>query len=536
MLLIDSNVMFKPLPEPRYCDAQAERLDGFAGVITNFQQDWSFRTGRWAQTDFDFEAPSKNLLAAEATLLTFPNAKKFERFDYPGGYTDREAGKQLTRTLIEAEEAQYHVARGCSSSAALAPGSTFTLASRSNGDGEAYAILAVTHDARDSSYFTGPQEEAFYRNNFEAIRASVPYRPQRLAAKPVVQGPQTATVVGPGGEAIYTDKHGRIKVQFHWDRYGKRDADSSCWVRVSQNWAGKGWGGAFIPHVGQEVVVSFLEGDPDRPLVTGRVYNASNMGANALPSNKTQSAIRDHTGNEILMEGKGGSQDIRVTAVKDMHLKVVHDRDKNVGNNETTHVKVDRTETVGGNETITVTGNRSEKVAGNETIEITGKRSEDVGGDETITIKGARTETVKRSETVTVLLARTHTIGLAETQTVGGMRSVSVTLSNSLSVSGSDSVSVGRSQKISVKSKRDLSVGSDSAVSVGGNRQVKVKGDDALSVGKSLTIEAETEIVLKTGSASITMRKNGDITIEGKKLTIKGSGDVIIKGQKIHQN
>src|SRR5262249_26117833 len=140
-------------------------------------------------------------------------------------------------------------------------------------------------------------------NKFTCIPAALPFRPPLVTEKPVVDGPQTAVVVGPSGEKIFCDKYGRVKVQFHWDRHGKKDADSSCWIRVSNNWGGANWGGMFLPHVGQEVIVEFEEGDPDRPLITGRVYNAECMSPLELPANKTKSAIRDHGGNEIIMEG-----------------------------------------------------------------------------------------------------------------------------------------------------------------------------------------------------------------------------------------
>ena len=195
-----------------------------------------------------------------------------------------------------------------------------------------------------------------------------------------MQGPQTATVVGPPGETIHTDKHGRVKLQFHWDRRGKRDDKSSCWVRVSQNWAGKGWGGVFIPHVGQEVVVAFLEGDPDMPLVTGRVYNGENIKAIDLPANKTQSSIQDHSGNFITMEGKGGVQDIRVNAVKDMNFTVKNDY----------------------NDTV-ISGNRKMKVE-------TGTHTEDIEGDTKITIHTGSLTVKVAANTATYELQKTTQI------------------------------------------------------------------------------------------------------------------------------
>ncbi len=218
-------------------------------------------------------------------------------------------------------------------------------------------IRRVRHEATDTSYLDQGTEPSRYDNTFEAIPYDVKFRPLRVTERPFVHGPQTAIVVGPPGEKIFTDKHGRVRVQFHWDRYGKHDDKSSCWIRVSNSWAGRGWGAVNLPHVGHEVVVSFLEGDPDRPLVTGRVYNGENMTAMGMPDNKTQSAMRDHSGNEIVMEGKSGSEDIRVNATKDTNVVVTHDYNETV---KTGNRKIDinsgtHTETIKGDTKINVT-------------------------------------------------------------------------------------------------------------------------------------------------------------------------------------
>ncbi len=327
LVLSDANVFFTTLQANRFALSDGEIARDMSELVTAWEHDWEFTTGRWTQKDYDFESPSHDLTAAEKTIMTYPRAGNFERFDYPGGYTDLQRGKELTRTLIEAEEARHHLVRGASQATALEPGRKFLLASHPipSEQGKEYAVLTVRHEARDTSYFSGMAPASHYANTFEVIDAKVPYRPARLTPKPFVQGPQTAVVVGPAAETIHTDKYGRVKLHFHWDRQGKHDDSSSCWVRVSQAWAGSGWGGVTIPHVGHEVVVSFLEGDPDRPLVTGRVYNGENRKAVNLPGDKTQSAMRDHTGNEIVMEGKQGSQDIRIHAVKDMNTTVDND-------------------------------------------------------------------------------------------------------------------------------------------------------------------------------------------------------------------
>ena len=376
LVIADRNVSFSALPDPQliYAPGTAQ-----SGHVTRWEHTYAFRPGRWSQKDYNFETPSTDLTTSEKTVLKLRNADAFERFDYPGLYTDKSFGTKLTRTLMEAEEAAYHAVLGASNYPALDTGGKFTLASHPcEKESTAYVIRRVRHEATNSSYLDQGSDPSRYNNTFEAIPYDVQFRPLRVTERPFVHGPQTAIVVGSPGEKIFTDKHGRVRVQFHWDRYGKHDDKSSCWIRVSNSWGGRGWGAVNLPHVGHEVVVSFLEGDPDRPLVTGRVYNGENMTAMGMPDNKTQSAMRDHSGNEIVMEGKSGSEDIRVHAVKDTHVTVDHDRDDHVKNNRSYTVDGTSTEQIKKDTSITVTeGNYSHTVAtGTATIGVKGKVAE----------------------------------------------------------------------------------------------------------------------------------------------------------------
>ncbi len=236
----------------------------------------------------------------------------------------------------------------------------------------------------ESSEYAGAGDQSGgvdYSNKFRAIPFSTPYRPPVTAGKAVVPGPQTAVVVGPAGEEIYTDKYGRVKVQFHWDRVGTKNENSSCWVRVSQNWAGKTWGGMHIPRIGQEVIVEFLEGDPDRPIITGRVYNADQTVPYSLPDNQTQSGLKSRSSkggsgdnyNEIRIEDKKGSELILVHAEKDLTTEVEHDENRTVGHDRITSIKNNETKTVEqGHETITIKqGNQSTTLEmGNQSTEL----------------------------------------------------------------------------------------------------------------------------------------------------------------------
>jgi type VI secretion system secreted protein VgrG len=513
--------------------------------ITSWEHQYEFRSGKWTQTDYNFETPSTNLLTDADTVLKVPGMSKFEIFDYPGDYTVKGDGTPETKVRMEEEEVGYEIVTGDSQCVSFTPGSKFTLATHEVDAevGKSYVLTSVGHSAVDYSYFND-ERGTEYRNSFSCIPDSVPFRPQRQTVKPIVQGPQTAVVVGPAGAEIYTDKYGRVKVQFFWDRLGKKDENSSCWIRVAETWAGKNWGMVFNPRLGQEVIVDFLEGDPDRPLITGRVYNAEQMPPYALPANQTQSGVKSRSSkggtpdnyNEICFEDKKGSELVTIHAEKDQSIGVEHDeahwvghdRTKNIDHDETTHVKHDRTETVDNDETITIHGQRTETVDKDETITIHGNRTETVDKNENITIHGGRTETVDKDENITISGARTENVTKDESITISGGRTENVTKDESITISG------GRTE----------SVGKDESVSVSGGRTVSIGKDDALTVGQTLNISAAKSITLTTGSASITMDSGGDITISGKNITINGSGEIVgtasknmtLKGQKILQN
>ena len=356
----------------------------------------------------------------------------------------------------------------------------------------------------------GSPSTQYFHFSFSAIDSSVPFSPPLSSWRPRVEGPQTAIVVGQAGDEITTDNYGRVKVQFHWDREGQNDENSSCWVRVAQVWAGSGWGGIHIPRIGQEVIVDFLEGDPDRPIITGRVYNADNMPPYALPDNKTQSGIKSRSSsggtpsnfNELRFEDKKGSEQVYAQAEKDLASLVKNDEDRNVGR--------DRTTEIGRDETITVGNNRTETVTKQESISIGGDRQEAVGKSETVTIGTTRALTVGTDETIIVSGKRTDSVAKDETTTVGG----------------NQNLSVGKNQGIDVGGGLTLSVAKDDTVTVSGNLNVSVSKGETRQIGQKLAITAGDQITLTCGSASITLKSSGDITINGANITLKGSGKI----------
>src|SRR3990172_8263092 len=238
---------------------------------------------------------------------------------------------------------------------------------------KAYVITSLSHSARQGYATEDTISEFSYVNSFKCIPFDVPYRPPRRTPKPVVEGVQSAIVVGPSGEEIYTDEHGRVKVQFHWDREGKKDDKSSCWIRVSQLWAGTGWGAMYIPRIGQEVIIDFLEGDPDCPIIIGRVYHGINKPPYELPGEKTKSTIKSDSSkggsgsNELRFEDKKGNEEIYIHAQKDQNILVEAAETHTVGADRTVHVKGHFKETIDSGEDRTVTAGSKETIAGGET-------------------------------------------------------------------------------------------------------------------------------------------------------------------------
>lgn len=469
--------------------------------------------GKYSLRDFDFEKPSANLETRNNNPLDHAQ-KDFEIYDYPGEYVETGEGETYARIRLEELQSQHERASGSGNAAGLFSGGLFTLSGYPRDDqNREYLVVSSMVELSSEAYGTGTGGGgSACQCSIAAMDSKIPYRAPRVTPKPMVQGPQTAIVVGPSGEEIHTDKYGRVKVQFHWDREGKDDENSSCWIRVSYPWAGKNWGAVHIPRIGQEVIVDFLEGDPDRPIITGRVYNAESTVPYGLPDNMTQSGIKSRSTkggsgdnfNEIRFEDKKGEEQVYIHAEKN--------QDNIVENDETTSVGNDRTENVGNDEKISIGNDRTEDVAKNETISIGENRSEDVGKDETISIGENRTENVGKDETISIADNRTEDVGKDETITIGANRTESVA--------------------------------KDETVDIGENRTHSVGKDDMLQVGKKLLVQAGDEIVFQTGSASITLKKNGDITIDGKDIKITGSGkinakassNIVMKGSKILQN
>lgn len=356
------------------------------------------------QRDYDFTQPKANL-TTEAALPREHSRSTYEVFDYPGEYPDRGEGDRYSKIRIEELQVDYEQVDCECDVRGMATGGLFELTGFPRRDQNREYLVTGTSILLESNLYESGRGEGggdVFHCSFTAIDSRETFRPARVTPKPVVQGPQTATVVGKAGEEIWTDKHGRITVQFHWDRYGKSDENSSCWIRVAHAWAGRDWGSIYIPRIGQEVIVEFLEGDPDRPIITGRVYNGDNRPPYSLPENKTVSTLKSRSSqggtvsncNEIKFEDKKGQELFFVQAEKDRQVKVKNDNSESVGNNETISVVGNRKLDVGKNEETKIGADRTEKVDGNESITVSGTRKRKVGGKESVTISGNRTLSV----------------------------------------------------------------------------------------------------------------------------------------------
>jgi type VI secretion system secreted protein VgrG len=321
----------KPCPQQK--SARYQRAAGGTeeeDVVRSFQKRMEVVPTTITLNDYNFEIPKTDLKVSVPSQKTLTD-RDCEIYEYPGCYDAKTKGDRLANIRMQGEEARVAVFAGISTCRAFASGQRFELKDyyRADMTDRQYLLTGIVHEASQSTGLAGEGEGFAYRNELTCIPHEVPFRPPRDTPRPIMRGTQTAVVVGPSSEEIYTDKHSRVKVQFHWDRDGRKDENSSCWIRVGQLWAGSGWGAVYIPRIGQEVIVDFLDGDPDRPIVIGAVYHGNNKVPYPLPDEKTKTTIKSETTiggggfNEIRFEDKKGEQELFLRAEKDMNVLVL---------------------------------------------------------------------------------------------------------------------------------------------------------------------------------------------------------------------
>ncbi|MBP6764262.1 MAG: type VI secretion system tip protein VgrG [Rubrivivax sp.] len=447
---------------------------------------WSreIRTGKFAVRDYSFLAPTQTYNENESAQVAHAQGT-IEHYEYPAGLGTHEAGglgglageaKAITKRRLEELRSRYAAAQAVTSAVNLCTGARLKLAKHPVPDQNAeYVVFSTRVNMHLSGYEGGASDATTHECEFSVFESKLPFRPERLTPRPRVAGPQTATVVGPSGEEIYVDKHGRVKLQFHWDREGAKDDKSSCFVRVAQPSAGKGWGMVFLPRIGQEVVVDFIEGDPDQPLVTGRVYNAINMPPYALPDKKTVSTIKSRstkTGgaadfNEVRFDDLKGSEYLLMQAQKDKLEFVKETTKSQVGKDEHHIVKKDRKHKIEGEDHLTVVKDVK--------IKIDGKYNQKVAKDMLLGTDGLHS--LKAAKDIT-----------AEAGTA-----------------------------YSIKAGTDIHVKGGKNVGVDGGMNVHVKG------GMNVVIEAGMQLTLKAGSNSIVIGPDG-VSITGMPMVKVNSG------------
>lgn len=364
LLFIDANTGYEACKEKSIKYSRGSLMESH---IDDWSRTYQFSSGKVTTTDYDFETPTKNLETTSPSLVKLPKIKDYEIYSYPGEYISESDGKRLSKNRMEMLEQAYDTVQGSSSCGSFSAGYTFDLVEHESSSEQGKYLLHELHiDASDTGFGSGSDGDSNYSNSFLCVPENIKVRPVHVLHKNRMSGPQTAIVVGPQGEEIYLDKFNRIKVQFHWDRLGKKDENSSCWIRVSESFSGKKWGTHFIPRIGQEVIVDFIDGDPDKPIISGAVYN----GDNSPPyTSKTQSGIKTHSSlnggssnyNEFRFDDKKGEEEVFFQAEKDSRRLVKNDEEGDIQANQTLKVKDNRTITVtDGNESTAVSkGNHS---------------------------------------------------------------------------------------------------------------------------------------------------------------------------------
>jgi len=479
------------------------------GALTHWEHGFQFVPGKFTQNDYNFTTPTTDLTASEPTVVTLSGVSSYELYDYPGGYGTTGDGTTLSKVRMQEREWEYEMIRGAGSYGSFSTGGKFEITDHPV-DGEkskSYALVAIEHELVEpvqyySASIPGPRQS--YRNRFVCIPATIVYRPRRRTPRPYIRGPQSALVVGSSGQEMLTDQYGRVKVQFYWDRVGQKDENSSCWIRVAQGLAGNTWGLQFLPRVGQEVLVEFLDGDPDRPIITGSVYNADQMPTYALPSLQNKSGLRtrsttegsDTTFSELTFDDTKGAEQVYFHAERDFLREVENNDTLNVGydlknpGDQTIKIYNNRTVTIeNGNEVLDIqTGNRTVTVEkGNDTHEVQ-------TGNRTVTIdKGNDALTISEGNLTVTITKGNETVAIS-----AGNRSVT------------------------------LDKGNDTLTLSAGNHSIE------MSAGSS-TISAMNGITLKCGENKIVISPSG-ITISGTTVSVEGQTQATVKGPMVTVN
>ena len=501
LVMADHKGAYRPIPgDPEVWFNPVDGAVEDREHVHEFRFGEQIRSGRASLRDFYFPLPEQRTDVHE-------QAKKdadLEVYDYPGEYrfpagNDPDRGQGIVRRRLEATQATRRSGAGKGDCMRLVPGHTFTLMGhrRAELSGE-YTLLTVQHRGQQPQVLDqdGAAGEFAYESRFTCIERPVVYRPPRATPRPFVRGLQSAVVVGPPGEEVHTDEQGRVMVQFHWDRQGRYDEHSSCWIRVSQLWAGPGWGAMFLPRIGHEVLVDFLEGDPDKPIITGRVYHGSNQVPYPLPAEKTKSTIKSDSSlggggyNELRFEDRKGAEQIFMHAEKDLDIHVKHDRMENVLHDR--HLRVG--DQVNGKKE----GDFNELVLRDHHVRIDRHQHVHVGGDDYLRIGGLDGD---------------------------GHQHLIVEANQYALVRGDAHRHVEGASMLKVDQTTSVTVGDSAHVKIANNTAVE-SGEEIHVRAPKLVIEAGRGITVKGPGGFITIDASG-VIIQGRLVRVNSGGEAL---------
>jgi type VI secretion system secreted protein VgrG len=580
LVLADDTSCHKPLPGKP--NIKYFGLDAATVADEEHFNSWQVlevvNSGEYITDDYDFEKPRGDLKTKRKNAMGHSH-DAWERYMWPGGYVNYGDGESYSGVRLESLEAEHERTQGQTNVRTMAPGYLFNLERCPRGDqNREYLSVAASYFFRDNTRMSaggGGGGDSDWHILVTAHPSAIPYRPQAVTPKPLTSGPQTAVVVGPAGDEIYTDKYSRVKVQFFWDRYGKKDEHSSCWIRVSQPWAGEKWGFIHIPRIGQEVIVDFIGGDPDYPMITGRVYNADQMPPYGLPDNKTASGMKSRTTkeggatdfNEIRMEDSKGKEQLYIhsqrnfdsVVEKNESLVVGVDRNTRIGNNDSrfvvnddkhvvkanqaVQVQVNQTTAVGKNQDVSVQGNQSNMVVGNVTQSVGGILKEKTGADHRESIGGNHTSTVSGDEKnniagkqlnfvqggrKSIVIGKDVSVatGKATTFAAQGYSVLTPTsysvqcLTRKVKVLATDETQVIGAQTLKVGGMRDTTIAGADTAKVGGVQSTTVGGASSLTAGAAVSITAGASVSV-TGAAAVTVT-GATVTITAATINLVG--------------
>ena len=556
LVMGDAPGAFKPIAgDARLPFGEPEARDGDLEHVHATAREERVRTERVTQRDFDFLRPG---LQIEEPLHP-PRAGELDGYGYRLGYGDPGPLKRLSRVRLEEARSDADLLEARSSCLRLSPGRTVEITGAPAGRlGGKLQLLWVGCDAA----WEEGADSASYQCSFLAQQAGAAWRPPQRTPRPVLAGTQTAAVVGPAGEEIHLDKHGRVKLLFHWDRLGKRDDKASCFVRVAQPWAGPGWGALRIPRIGQEAVVRFLDGDPDRPLVVGAVFNGALVPPIHLPDDKTRSTLRSDSSlggggfNELRFEDQKGQEELFLHAQKDENIRVEDEKRSRVRHDEALQVGKDRSRTVQGEQRLRVALQDLVRVGGAQTLTVGGARTVSVLGDESEQVGVAAATSVGGNQVVTVKAASSALVGAAAALNVGGVYAITVGGAFNEAVGGVRASQVGGMRVEVVVGPRDETVEKGSERAIGGDEalvleqsaevedqgevEAEIGAKDELEIkesafweGKKVKLEADEVRLVVGGKLLVELKKGGDVTIGAAAFTVEGSSDLGFKGSQI---